>query len=41
MVSRWVDAKNIYVPVIGVADGIIRSLYNDFTKGKPIKNVIK
>lgn len=40
MASRWIDAKNIYVPVIGVADGIIRSLYSDYKKGKPIKNVL-
>lgn len=40
MASRWVDAKNIYVPVIGVADGIIRSLYTDYKKGMPIKNVL-
>ena len=40
MVSRWIDAKNIYVPVIGVADGITRSLYADYKKGKAIKNVL-
>lgn len=40
MTSRWIDAKNIYVPVIGVADGITRSLYADYKKGNAIKNVL-
>ena len=26
---KWSNAKNIYVPKIGLADGIIKSLYND------------
>lgn len=40
MASRWLGSKNIFVPVIGVADGIIRSLYADYKMGKPIKNVL-
>lgn len=39
MASRWLGSKNIYVPVIGVADGIVRNLYQDFKKGKKIKNI--
>lgn len=26
---KWSKSKNIYVPKIGLADGIIKSLYND------------
>jgi exopolyphosphatase/guanosine-5'-triphosphate,3'-diphosphate pyrophosphatase len=26
---KWSKAKNIYVPKIGLADGIIKSLYNE------------
>lgn len=40
MASRWIGAKNIYVPVIGVADGITRTLYSDYKAGIPINNVL-
>jgi exopolyphosphatase/guanosine-5'-triphosphate,3'-diphosphate pyrophosphatase len=26
---KWSKARNIYVPKIGLADGIIKSLYNE------------
>ena len=41
MVSRWLGSKNIYVPVIGVADGIVRSLYAHYKKGETLKNIEK
>jgi exopolyphosphatase/guanosine-5'-triphosphate,3'-diphosphate pyrophosphatase len=41
MVSRWLGSKNIYVPVIGVADGIVRSLYARYKKGETLKNIEK
>lgn len=30
-VMRWADAEEIYVPKIGLADGLIQSLYNEIT----------
>lgn len=39
MVSRWLGSKNIYVPVIGVADGIVRSLYARYKNGETLKNI--
>ncbi len=30
-VMRWADADEIYVPKIGLADGLIQSLYNEIT----------
>lgn len=41
MVSRWLGSKNIYVPVIGVADGIVRSLYARYKNGETLKNIEK
>ena len=38
--SRWIGAKHIYVPVIGVADGITKTLYADYKNGIPINNVL-
>ncbi len=31
-VMRWADAEEIYVPKIGLADGLVKMLYNDLTK---------
>jgi exopolyphosphatase / guanosine-5'-triphosphate,3'-diphosphate pyrophosphatase len=31
-VMRWADAEEIYVPKIGLADGLIRHLYDDISK---------
>lgn len=31
---KWAGAKNIYVPKIGLTDGIIKSLYNDSIKNR-------
>jgi exopolyphosphatase/guanosine-5'-triphosphate,3'-diphosphate pyrophosphatase len=33
-VMRWADAKEIYVPKIGLADGLIQHLYNELSSGK-------
>ena len=30
-VMRWTDAKEIYVPRIGLADGLIQHLYKEVT----------
>jgi exopolyphosphatase/guanosine-5'-triphosphate,3'-diphosphate pyrophosphatase len=40
-VMRWADADEIYVPKIGLADGLIQSLYNEITKqpGQPSKPI--
>ena len=32
-VMRWADAKEIYVPKIGLADGLIQHLYNEVKEG--------
>lgn len=32
-VMRWVDAKEVYVPKIGLADGLIQHLYNEIVNG--------
>jgi exopolyphosphatase/guanosine-5'-triphosphate,3'-diphosphate pyrophosphatase len=35
---RWADAKEIYVPKIGLADGLIQHLYNELKENdKPDK----
>ena len=31
-VMRWADAEDIFVPKIGLADGLVQSLYQDLTK---------
>ncbi|RYY59021.1 MAG: exopolyphosphatase [Chitinophagaceae bacterium] len=33
-VMRWADAEDIFVPKIGLADGLIHSLYDDITKNE-------
>ena len=29
-VVQWAGIKNIFVPVMGLADGVVRILYNDY-----------
>ncbi|RYY97537.1 MAG: exopolyphosphatase [Chitinophagaceae bacterium] len=36
-VMRWVDAEDIFVPKMGVADGLIHSLFESLTKHEPEK----
>ena len=31
-IMRWANADEIYVPKIGLADGLIKMMYKDFTK---------
>ncbi len=33
-VMRWADAEEIYVPKIGLADGLVQHLYSELKKGK-------
>ena len=35
-VMRWIDAGEIYVPKIGLADGLIQALYRELTALKPV-----
>lgn len=37
-VMRWADAEEIYVPKIGLADGLIHLLYDAVTQNKPVFN---
>jgi exopolyphosphatase/guanosine-5'-triphosphate,3'-diphosphate pyrophosphatase len=39
-VMRWIDAQEIYVPKIGLADGLIQALYRELTALKPVTPVI-
>jgi exopolyphosphatase/guanosine-5'-triphosphate,3'-diphosphate pyrophosphatase len=31
---RWADAEEIYVPKIGLADGLVKMMYKDLTAVK-------
>ena len=35
-VMRWIDADEIYVPKIGLADGLIQALYRELSALKPV-----
>ncbi len=35
-IMEWTQAKKILVPKIGVSDGIVHQLYNDYCKSKPV-----
>jgi exopolyphosphatase/guanosine-5'-triphosphate,3'-diphosphate pyrophosphatase len=35
-VMRWIDAQEIFVPKIGLADGLIQALYRELSAGKPV-----
>jgi exopolyphosphatase / guanosine-5'-triphosphate,3'-diphosphate pyrophosphatase len=37
-VMRWADAEDIYVPKIGLSDGLIHKLYNEVAKNNGKKN---
>jgi len=36
-VMRWADAEEIYVPKIGLSDGLIHSLYSEVKKHEKTK----
>lgn len=36
-VMRWADTELIFVPKIGLADGLVQSLYAKLTAGQPVK----
>jgi exopolyphosphatase/guanosine-5'-triphosphate,3'-diphosphate pyrophosphatase len=33
-IMKWTDAKRIIIPTIGISDGIVHQLYNDYKKRK-------
>jgi exopolyphosphatase/guanosine-5'-triphosphate,3'-diphosphate pyrophosphatase len=33
---RWIDTEEIYVPKIGLADGLIQALYRELSALKPL-----
>jgi exopolyphosphatase/guanosine-5'-triphosphate,3'-diphosphate pyrophosphatase len=35
-VMRWIDTEEIYVPKIGLADGLIQALYRELSALKPL-----
>jgi len=34
---RWADIEDIYVPKIGLADGLIQHLYSELKNGKALQ----
>ena len=34
-VMRWIDAEEIFVPKIGLADGLIQALYRELQSAEP------
>ena len=38
---KWSRAKNIYVPKIGLADGMVKRMYQDSTQGHDLKTVFE
>jgi exopolyphosphatase/guanosine-5'-triphosphate,3'-diphosphate pyrophosphatase len=39
-VMRWIDAQEIFVPKIGLADGLIQALYRELSALKPVEPAI-
>ena len=39
-VMRWIDAQEIFVPKIGLADGLIQALYRELNTLKPVERII-
>jgi exopolyphosphatase/guanosine-5'-triphosphate,3'-diphosphate pyrophosphatase len=39
-VMRWIDTEEIYVPKIGLADGLIQALYRELSALKPLDPVV-
>jgi exopolyphosphatase/guanosine-5'-triphosphate,3'-diphosphate pyrophosphatase len=39
-VMRWIDAQEIFVPKIGLADGLIQALYRELSAPKPVEPAI-
>jgi exopolyphosphatase / guanosine-5'-triphosphate,3'-diphosphate pyrophosphatase len=38
---KWSRAKNIYVPKIGLADGMVKRMYQDSTQGHDLKTLFE
>ena len=38
---KWSSAKNIYVPKIGLADGMVKRMYQDSTQGHDLKTLFE
>ena len=36
-VMRWADAQEIFVPKIGLADGLVQNLYEELRSADPVK----
>ena len=38
-IMKWVDADEIFIPKIGLGDGIVREAYIEYLNGKKVRNL--